>query len=151
MSTNLTPTSGDYVRAKFECAPPHHLTRPSKNGLPGAHVRTLKDGLIMLRKSDKNNVFQFPVPPNFRGLRGVYSDVIKSPMDLGTVLKQIDTKYRCVGCMCVVVRKGVRLFVCWKAYHTWIMCVCVLVSLHAWVMRVSCASCVASAAWRGCS
>ncbi|CAN0407755.1 unnamed protein product, partial [Hapterophycus canaliculatus] len=57
-----------------------------------AHVRTLKDGLIMLRKSDKNNVFQFPVPPNFRGLRGVYSDVIKSPMDLGTVLKQIDSK-----------------------------------------------------------
>lgn len=48
----------------------------------------------MLRKSDKNNVFQFPVPPTFRGLKGYYSDVIKSPMDLGTVSMQIDSKYR---------------------------------------------------------
>ncbi|CAM9694233.1 unnamed protein product [Laminaria digitata] len=68
----------------------------SKNGLPGMHVRTLKDCLAMLRKSDKNNVFQFPVPPTFRGLKGYYSDVIKSPMDLGTVSMQIDSKYRTV-------------------------------------------------------
>ncbi|CAM9482072.1 unnamed protein product [Ectocarpus sp. 12 AP-2014] len=66
----------------------------SKNGLPGPHVRTLKDCLMMLKKSDKNNVFQYPVPPNFRGLRGMYADVIKSPMDLGTVMKRIDSKYR---------------------------------------------------------
>ncbi|CAN0232615.1 unnamed protein product [Ectocarpus fasciculatus] len=66
----------------------------SKNGLPGPHVRTLKDCLMMLKKSDKNNVFQFPVPPNFRGLRGMYADVIKNPMDLGTVMKRIDSKYR---------------------------------------------------------
>ena len=61
------------------------------------HVRTLKDCLAMLRKSDKNNVFQFPVPPTFRGLKGYYSDVIKSPMDLGTVSMQIDSKYRWDG------------------------------------------------------
>lgn len=79
--------------------PPPSLARPSKNGLPGAHVRTLKDCLMMLRKSDKNHVFQYEVPPNFRGLRGVYADVIKNPMDLGTVLKQIDTKYRCGFCL----------------------------------------------------
>ncbi|CAB1115335.1 unnamed protein product [Ectocarpus sp. CCAP 1310/34] len=66
----------------------------SKNGLPGPHVRTLKDCLMMLKKSDKNNVFQYPVPPNFRGLRGMYADVIKNPMDLGTVMKRIDSKYR---------------------------------------------------------
>lgn len=69
-------------------------TRPSKNGLPGTHVRTLKDCLLMLKKADKNNVFQFPVPPHFRGLKGLYADVIKNPMDLGTVAKQIDSKYR---------------------------------------------------------
>lgn len=49
----------------------------------------------MLKKTDKNNVFQFPVPPHFRGLKGLYADVIKNPMDLGTVSKQIDSKYRC--------------------------------------------------------
>ena len=57
----------------------------------------MKDCLAMLRKSDKNNVFQFPVPPTFRGLKGYYADVIKSPMDLGTVAMQIDTKYRWGG------------------------------------------------------
>ena len=57
-------------------------------------MRTLKDCLLMLRKTDKNNVFQFPVPSNFRGLKGFYADVIKNPMDLGTVSKQIDSKYR---------------------------------------------------------
>lgn len=51
----------------------------------------------MLKKSDKNNVFQFEVPPNFRGAKGVYSDVIQNPMDLGTAFRQIDSKYRCVG------------------------------------------------------
>lgn len=68
--------------------------RPNAAGLPGPHVRTLTDGLTLLRKSDKKNVFQFPVPSNFRGLKGFYSDVIKNPMDLGTVMKNIDTKYR---------------------------------------------------------
>ncbi|CAM9665388.1 unnamed protein product [Pylaiella littoralis] len=66
----------------------------SRNGLPGMHVRILKDCLQMLKKSDKNNVFQFEVPPNFRGAKGVYADVIKTPMDLGTAFRQIESKYR---------------------------------------------------------
>lgn len=72
----------------------YHENRPSKNGLPGVHVKTLKDCLLTLKKTDKNQVFQFPVPANFRGLKGLYADVIKNPMDLGTVSKQIDSKYR---------------------------------------------------------
>lgn len=74
--------------------------RPTKNGLPGMHMRTLKEGLAMLRKTDKKNAFQFPVPPKFRGLKGFYADVIKNPMDLGTVSQNIDTKYRCDISMC---------------------------------------------------
>lgn len=70
-----------------------HL-RPTKNGLPGVHLRTLKEGMALLRKSDKKNVFQFPVPSNFRGFKGFYADVIKNPMDLGTVSQNIDAKYR---------------------------------------------------------
>eukprot|EP00752_Nemacystus_decipiens_P008857 g7903.t2 len=89
------PKSGGSTKKKpvkrTPTAPP-----PSKNGLPGVHVRTLKDCLLMLKKTDKNNVFQFPVPPHFRGLKGLYADVIKNPMDLGTVSKQIDSKYRTV-------------------------------------------------------
>lgn len=69
-------------------------SRPNAVGLPGGHVRALKDVLVILKKGDKKGVFLQPVPSDFRGLKGFYSDVIRSPMDLGTVSKNIDAKYR---------------------------------------------------------
>lgn len=68
--------------------------RDNKFGMPGIHVKTMREALLSLKKSDKKMVFQYPVPPNFRGQRGLYSDIIKSPMDLGTVMTNIDEKYR---------------------------------------------------------
>lgn len=76
--------------ASFCLAP----SRPNAAGLPGAHVRSLKDVLAILKKGDKKGVFLQPVPSDFRGLKGFYRDVIRNPMDLGTVSKNIDTKYR---------------------------------------------------------
>lgn len=68
--------------------------RNNKFGMPGQHVKVMKEALLTLKKIDKKMVFQFPVPPNFRGHRGVYSDVIQNPLDLGTVMRNIDEKYR---------------------------------------------------------
>ena len=48
----------------------------------------------MLKKADKLKFFHAPVLQNFMGHKGLYADVIKKPMDFGTVLIQIDTKYR---------------------------------------------------------
>ena len=78
----------------YVCVLLHDLGRPSKNGLPGPVVKILKECVQTLKKSDKGQVFHHPVPPNFRGPKGIYADVIKKPMDLGTVMTQIDTKYR---------------------------------------------------------
>lgn len=68
--------------------------RDNKFGMPGMHVKTLKDALLLLKKSDKGLIFQAPVPANFRGQKGLYSDIIENPMDLGTVLINVDEKYR---------------------------------------------------------
>ncbi|CAN0488851.1 unnamed protein product, partial [Discosporangium mesarthrocarpum] len=67
--------------------PPPPAYRLSRGGLPMETVKMMNHILRELKKQDKNSIFQAPVPKDL----AKYHEIIKHPMDLGTVHKRVES------------------------------------------------------------
>ena len=79
------------VNSKFIDVPGENTTGSGQKKRPNPNVKAMRKVITAIRAQDINRVFWAPVNWEAYGLLD-YPQVIKNPMDLGTILKNIDSR-----------------------------------------------------------